>query len=825
MIKTLFDRILPFAAFAFLFFSYSATYAVDVDITGRDLPLNENLVEGGTDDNLITRSLEGIFNTNFYADFGNGTDKITVEGTGGTFSSAEISVNGMLRNFEEVELSGNNDIWTITGNDEDLEGIDARGGDDTIVFGQGQHDAGDIHSGGRYRNFEQAELSNEDDIWVITDNDNNLTSIDALEGTDILEKTIEDSDGNGIFNGTDSDFTFANVGSGDFAKYFNFEGVAVRSTDGDDIWHFSPDDFASEGWEWVSGGEGTDTIRLGNGNHDASGLQSGGRYRNFERVELSDDDNVWTFTGNDENLERIDALGGTDTFEVDIAEGFSLSLDGDNFGDDALYRNFESLSKEGEGRLVIEREVDLGSGGNLFVGDGTLLLMMDFDNPASENSAKIIAGAISAESESSIAVSAFDVVSLAQTNNMSVTVFEGDTSSASATLENILEDPGMFTKLSTCTDGICLSIDSEQANVRDEIESSFEAPNLRGILTSVYEPLRTGSADSDKSEILNALNDPDLDGQTVRELLPSEHAGIEHEMIGLQRDFFDSIEYKIVEAVKYMPWDNPHDIGVYGAFSGGFEKNTSGDLYEIGSRGIVAGVHRFLFDRDFGIGIAGGVSFLETANERVNEEAKGFHSALYAKYDSGRITATAIGAFSMHDYDSSRESDFGTINGETDIKTYGAKFSSGMHILNNLPVKIRPSVSFSFAKASTDSYTENGGLDIRQKNSSMTSSEAGAKINISFNALKTILRTVVQPEVEAGVFYDFSSSGNNLDVSVLDTDFTVLRPQVSDELRYFVGGQVVLSDNKNLAFKIGYKADFWNDMRSYSGTGQFHIRF
>ena len=379
-------------------------------------------------------------------------------------------------------------------------------------------------------------------------------------------------------------------------------------------------------------------------------------------------------------------------------------------------------------------------------------------------------------------------------------------------------------------DGICLSVDSSPANVLEEINSSVVSANPRELLLSIYRSLRTAgmaNLDPDRELIVNVLNDAAVGEQTIRQLIPSEHAGVEYEIIGLQKEFFDSIETEIVEAVKYLPWENSHDPGIYRAFVKGFEKTTSGNLYKIGSRGITAGIHRLLFDKKFGVGIAGGISSLETINERVNEKTDGFQSALYAKYKSGKVVATTIASFGMHDYDSSRVSAFGTtIRGKTDIKVYGAKISGGLHLLDNLPVRIRPGISFSFTKASTGSYTETGGgLDILLKDSSMTSSEAGAKINLSFNALKTVLSTVVQPELEAGVFYDFSSSGNNLDARVFNTDFTVFRSQVSDEFRYFVGGQLVLSDNKNLAFKIGYKVDSWNNMRSHTGTGQFHIRF
>ncbi len=315
--------------------------------------------------------------------------------------------------------------------------------------------------------------------------------------------------------------------------------------------------------------------------------------------------------------------------------------------------------------------------------------------------------------------------------------------------------------------------------------------------------------------------------------LPSQHGGINHELVEVQKTLFESIEERIVEAVQYKPWEDSTKPGKYRFFVGGFEKTVSGDAYDIGSRGFMVGIHRLFFGNRVGVGIAAAAPFLETRKQPVvEEETEGFNGAVYAKFDLGRISGNAIGLLGTHEYESSRENtSMENIRGKTDIKVYGTKVSAGLEILRNLPVRIKPEVSWMFAKVSTDAYSEKGVGGFALGKDSTTSMEAGAKVNIAFNSLKTVLRSVVQPEIEGGVYYDFSAQDETLKLRPISSpdgssgDNTLPRPQAADELQYFVGGKIILSDNRHLAFKVGYRVDFWKGIRSYSGTGQFHIRF
>ncbi|QMU55942.1 MAG: hypothetical protein GKS04_01895 [Candidatus Mycalebacterium zealandia] len=811
-----------------------------------------------------------------YIDALGGTDTLAL----GDRSGSNVSANGIYRNFEQVTLSENDNRWTVTDNNRSLSRVDALGGTDTLAFGDGNHSAVNVNSDGIYRNFERVTLSDNNNIWTITDNDQNLESINAGGGTDMLEEILEDANNDNSFNAADSSFSVGDLTMPAYGNYSNFEQVAVATSDNNDIWVVSASDSTS-GWQWINALGGTDTLAFGDGNHSAVNINSSdGLYRNFEQVTLSDNDNMWTVTENGRGLENIDALGGTDTaifgdgnhdgsalarlqnFEraelsdndnmwtvsvsdsgieyidaldgtdtinVNASVGTTRVLNGNNVGADKLYRNFESLRKTGEGILSIERTVDLGTSGNLSVEQGNLSFNIVIEIPASggngtaANSGKIIAGSIHTAANSSINVRGLSAFDLSQTANMSIPIFEGDTAGIDENTE--ITDPGLFTDVVHEDNGLRVAFDSPEG-ARQEIETAFNGSNPRELATVIQASLVAGRVDQNSSITVEEIGNGRTSEAQITELIPSEHGGVDYEIIDLQRKFFSSIEDRVVEAVHLMLWESPQPAPTYRIFGGGFEKTSSGNLYEIGSRGFFAGIHRLLFNERMGVGIAGAASFLETTGERVTEKTEGFHGAIYTKYDHGRLSATGIVSAGVHDYESERfASTTGIISGESDVLVYGAKVSAGVEMLKNLPVRIKPEASFMFGRSSIDPYRETGGLGISLKTRETTSTEAGLKINIAFNPLKTVLRTTVQPEIEGGIYYDFSADNKPAPASLFNTDYNIFRNGTEDKLRYAAGGKIIMSDNKHLALKIGYEVEFREDMRHYTGSAQFHVRF
>ena len=865
---------------------------------------------------------------------------------GGNHSAVNIGAEARYRNFERVQLGGGQDSWTITERDSNVDFVDARGGPDTLIFGDGNHsaanvganmfyrnfevaalsvgnnewtanaaderglvaidalDAGDgsdsdtlllgdgnhsaanIGANALYRNFERVEMSAGNNAWFVSGGDTELLSINALGGVDTLEDLLADAGGDGIFNASDSSFSPGDIGSGDYANYANFEQVAVGTGNGDDTWtvNSAADMNAMNGWRWINARGGTDTLSFGNGNHSAANVGAERFYRNFERASLSDTDNRWEVAGGEDGLieingragedaivfgdgdhggnalarytnfenallsggvntwevagdegdhvDYVDGLGGTDTMLFDVGANSFMSFNGENVGDTELYRNFESLRKTGEGTLFVQRPLNLESGGDVRIDEGAVAFSINIETAGGmetgANSGAITADAIHAGPNAAIAVGDFDVVRFSHINDSAITLFTGDTANTESAN---FSDPGLFTDIVVRPDNILLALDSEEG-AREEIEERFENDNSRELLVAVHRALRNRRVEtgSDVGGVVSQLDGRTVLEGAVRSLVPSEHAGVNYEIIDLQRVLFDSIEEKAVEAVRLMPWDERSENDTHRVFASGFEKTSSGGLYKTGSRGYSAGVYRALFDSKMGVGISGAATFLETRRERVTEKTSGFHGALYSNYESGGLSLRAVLAAGTHEYDSERSSALlslgETITGKTDILVYGGRVSAGLEILRNLPVRIKPDISFTLSQVSADGYSENGGMNISFGRSTMTSAEAGARINAAFNPLKAGLRTIVQPEIEAGVYYDFAAADEeNVAASMLGADYTVLRPQTADDIRYFVGGKLILSDHRNLAFRVGYRVDFWNGMRSYIGSGQFHIRF
>ncbi len=745
---------------------------VRIDAMGGDMDVLE---DRATDENG-----DSFFNAS-------DSDFSVTEFTGGSPNASYANYIGFER--AAIGLTDNSDTWVFNATadfpmDNDWDWISGRGGRDTIALGEGMHSSENIGANKLYRHFEVATLSDGDDSWDVTEGDVELTSIDALGGND--------------------------------------------------------------------------TANFGSGNHDGAVLI---KYRNFSRAVLSNavGGDGWVLSDNDERVDYIDGLEEIDTLIAYTPANTERVLSGDDVGAEEHYRNFESLAKNGAGALTIEHNADLGANGSVTVADeGTLVFRVEMVTPEDEsvpvftaNSGFLTAGSISTTNgytNGYIAASDFDVVTFSKTEDKKIVVFNGNTASLSNTS---FTDPGLFTdishKVSDCADGeICLAFE-EESGVREEINAALESENTRDLVTAVYRSLSGGNIDEQVSGIVNALRvlepiniveDEDSgelstgenNDRDVGTLLPSEHGGISYEIADLQRTFFDSIEERIVEAVTLLPWQKPETPPTYRVFAGGFEKTGSGDLYELGSRGFMVGVHRALTE-SIGVGAAASAVFAETIRERVTEEAEGFQGALYSTYSLGRLSGSAILSAGIFDYKSSRtyllidSQMFGGITGKTGLLSYGGKLSGGLEILKNLPVRIRPGFSLSFLNVSTDSYTEAGGLGLTLEDSDLTFSEAGTKINIAFNPLKTGIRTVVQPEIEAGLTYDFSGEGSNVEASVAGSSHTIHRTDTSGDLRYFAGGKMIMSDNRNLALKLGYRVDFREGMRTYSGAAQFHIRF
>jgi hypothetical protein len=262
-----------------------------------------------------------------YLDASGGAYALSFESfsAGITTNAGEMGSDKRFRNFDNVRLSDAADGWQVeAGADTALSFIDAGDGDDML---SGELDSSaSIGAGLKYRGFEQVALTDENNRWNITVGDGALTVVNALGGTDTVVGDLSSAaslSGSGLYQG--------------------FERVELTS--GANQWNVSTDD---EALSYVNAVGGVDTLSfapLGSGLvTNSSALGSGGRYRNFEQVELTSGADRWQWSAlNDSALSRIDGAVGSDTLEVDVGGG-SLAIGASEF---SKYNSFETLDLQG----------------------------------------------------------------------------------------------------------------------------------------------------------------------------------------------------------------------------------------------------------------------------------------------------------------------------------------------------------------------------------------------------------------------------------------------------------------------------------------------
>ena len=108
-------------------------------------------------------------------------------------SAASVSGSGLYQGFEQVELTGSANQWSVTAEDVGLLYVNAVGGVDTLSFaslGSGVvTNASEVGADRTYRNFEQVVLTGGADRWQWSERDESLalSRIDGAGGSDTLE--------------------------------------------------------------------------------------------------------------------------------------------------------------------------------------------------------------------------------------------------------------------------------------------------------------------------------------------------------------------------------------------------------------------------------------------------------------------------------------------------------------------------------------------------------------------------------------------------------------------------------------------------------------
>lgn len=253
------------------------------------------------------------------------------------FSAQDIGSTEYFRNFTNIELTDNNDIWNVTDNDIALKTsgfIDGGTGTNTLKGSIPNSD--DI--GLSYINFNQVELTGGSDLWEATTGDTNLNFVNALLGAD----TLIYSSLNEITN---------SLAMGDNLFYQNFESVDLGA--GSDEWRASTNDFSLS----VSGGSGSDLLSYNDYEQLITSFSKATHidnlYTSFSSIELSTNDNIWTYSSGDSTLSSIDGSHGVDILSIEESIDWTTSHKN-------RYADFEILRLDNQSILTFS-DNDLGS--------------------------------------------------------------------------------------------------------------------------------------------------------------------------------------------------------------------------------------------------------------------------------------------------------------------------------------------------------------------------------------------------------------------------------------------------------------------------------
>ena len=267
---------------------------------GEDRISFENYRPNSSDIGVLYQEFEGALlesqtNSWFITDDYSQLDFI--DGSSGVWTLAYTNDNGITasaisngtttayyRNFNNIELTSNDDTWNITNGDNSLSYIDGGTGTNTLkVISSGSFN-NSLNIGTTYINFSQLELGDDVDVWYVSTNDTNLSWID-------------DGGGIGYLNFGSNDTETNSVSVGPNKLYRGFDAIQLGS--GDDTWLASTNDSNVVN---IRGDSGNDKLSFEDYELDYEFLSKDiieSNYFLFEEISLTPGSNTWLYSAND----------------------------------------------------------------------------------------------------------------------------------------------------------------------------------------------------------------------------------------------------------------------------------------------------------------------------------------------------------------------------------------------------------------------------------------------------------------------------------------------------------------------------------------------
>ena len=289
----------------------SGTLSGDIDLTSVD-SLGSTINVSGNTGNITTGSGDDIFIISGSGTVGN------IDSTSGTDSLTFSTFTGNIRdinNFETVAISSS----SISGNISGVQTLDVYGSDTTlngsliftstdntatlnngallsnsVNFGEGidtltYNYSGSFTANSNHTNLEIIQGNETDQQWTVSSEDQNITQINFLDGTDTL-----------IIN------EGINLTAGDFGnRYQNFENINLAGQVTGNLTFNSTDDtlnlFSTAQHETIDFGDGNDTVV-----YNYSGSFDSSRFTNLEIIQGNGTNQTWAVSSNDSSMTYID---------------------------------------------------------------------------------------------------------------------------------------------------------------------------------------------------------------------------------------------------------------------------------------------------------------------------------------------------------------------------------------------------------------------------------------------------------------------------------------------------------------------------------------
>ena len=302
------------------------------------------------------------------------------------------------------------------------------------------------------------------------------------------------------------------------------------------------------------------------------------------------------------------------------------------------------------------------------------------------------------------------------------------------------------------------------------------------------------------------------------ELLPDLSSGVTREFYENQSSTFNSIERQLAQANQANSfWFQAS--GRSADRDGGSNVTDTG--YESDSFGFILGYGKSI-NSNLNVGAALSYSDIEVDAGFTSTDVEAYSLNLYSQYTEGNFFVRGAAAYSFGDAESSRNTQFGAIDSDSDIDQFSAKLSVGVDKTLGRH-KFSPFASLEYSNISRDGFTENGGLGLSVSDDDLSILELGVGVsheidlNPGARAVKLVSRV--------GYYYDVLDEETSVDARINGgSSFNLDGSSISQgSLEFATGLGFSLSDSSTLSF--GYEGNFASDFDSHTGYLRFKKEF